>query len=96
MRQDPWGYNIEHSYDVLKSGKTAIETTSSVDSPTSFLAEVGYDFLLFDTQHSPVEIKELQKPLQAMKGKQATPVIRWGKTDRIRSVTRWTLVPRAS
>ncbi len=66
-------------YGVLKSGKTAIGTTASVDSPTSFLAEAGYDFLLFDTQHSPVEIKELQKPLQAMRGKQATPVIRVGE-----------------
>jgi len=83
-------------YDVLKSGKTAIGTTASVDSPTSFLAEAVYDFLLFDTQHSPVEIKELQKPLQAMKGNKPHRSSGWGKTGKTRSVTRWTLAPRAS
>jgi 2-keto-3-deoxy-L-rhamnonate aldolase RhmA len=36
----------------------------------SILADAGYDFVLFDTQHSPWEIKQLQPSIQAMRGKQ--------------------------
>lgn len=67
--------------DMLKAGKTAIGTTASVKSPVDFLADSGFDFILFDTQHSPVEIKELQYQLQAMKGKKAIPIIRVGAND---------------
>ena len=64
--------------DILKAGKTVIGTTASVGSPVEFLADAGFDFILFDTQHSPVEIKELQHQLQAMKCRRAIPVIRVG------------------
>jgi len=67
--------------DTLKAGKTAIGTTASVKSPVDILADSGFDFILFDTQHSPVEIKELQYQLQAMKGKKAIPIIRVGAND---------------
>jgi 2-keto-3-deoxy-L-rhamnonate aldolase RhmA len=42
----------------------------------SILADAGYDFVLFDTQHSPWEIKQLQPSIQAMRGKQAAPLVR--------------------
>ncbi len=64
--------------DLLKSGKTAIGTTGTVSSDVGFLADSGFDFVLFDTQHSPVEIKDLQGQVQAMRGKKAAPVIRVG------------------
>jgi len=64
--------------NMLKAGKTAIGTTASVESPVEFLADAGFDFILYDTQHSPVEIKELQHQLQAMKGRRAIPIIRVG------------------
>jgi 4-hydroxy-2-oxoheptanedioate aldolase len=64
--------------DVLRSGKTAIGTTASLGSPVEFLSDAGFDFLLFDTQHSPVSIKELQHQVKAMRGKRASPVIRVG------------------
>ncbi len=67
--------------DILKAGKTAIGTTASVKSPVDFLADAGFDFILFDTQHSPVEIKELQPQIQVMKGKRAIPIIRVGAND---------------
>jgi len=69
--------NVVH--DILKAGKTAIGTSASVNSPVEMLADAGYDFLLFDTQHSPVEIKELMPKIQAMKGKRASPVVRVGE-----------------
>lgn len=64
--------------DMLRAGKTAIGTSANLASPAGFLAEAGFDFLLFDTQHSAVEIKELQHQLQAMKGKKAIPIVRVG------------------
>ena len=65
--------------EVLKAGKAAIGTSASLNSPVGFLADAGFDFILFDTQHSAVEIKELQYQLQAMKGKRASPIIRVGE-----------------
>jgi 2-keto-3-deoxy-L-rhamnonate aldolase RhmA len=45
--------------DLLKSGKTVIGTAGSPSVHTGMLADAGFDFLLFDTQHSPVETKQL-------------------------------------
>ena len=64
--------------DMLKAGKTAVGVTASLDSPVGFLADAGFDFLLFDTQHLAVEIKELQHQLAAMRGKKAIPIVRVG------------------
>lgn len=64
--------------DLLKAGKPAIGTTATVGSPVSFLAESGFDFLLFDTQHSPVEIKQLKPEVEATRGKHAIPIVRVG------------------
>jgi len=67
--------------DMLKAGKTAIGTTGSLSSPVDFLADSGFDFILFDTQHDAVDIKELKNQLQAMRGKKAIPIIRVGAND---------------
>jgi 2-keto-3-deoxy-L-rhamnonate aldolase RhmA len=42
----------------------------------SVLADSGFDFILFDTQHSPWEIKQLQPSIQALRGKKAAPFVR--------------------
>jgi len=65
--------------DRLKAGEPVIGASASVNSDVPFLADSGYDFLLFDTQHSPVEIKQLQPALQAMRGKSAVPIVRVGE-----------------
>jgi 2-keto-3-deoxy-L-rhamnonate aldolase RhmA len=67
--------------DMLKAGKTAIGTSASLSSPVAFLADAGFDFIFFDTQHSPVGIKELRPQIQAMRGRYATPIIRVGGND---------------
>ena len=64
--------------DMLKAGKTVVGATASQSSPVGFLADAGFDFLLFDTQHSTMIIKELAPQLQEMRGKKAIPVIRVG------------------
>src|SRR6202790_381291 len=62
--------------DSIKSGRTVIGTTAGPNVDVSILAEAGYDFVLFDTQHSPWEIKQLQPSIQTMRGKQAAPLVR--------------------
>lgn len=38
--------------DLLKSGKTIIGTAGSPTSDIAMLGDSGFDFILFDTQHS--------------------------------------------
>lgn len=62
--------------DLLKSGKTVVGTSGSAFVDMTMLADSGFDFILFDTQHAPVEIHQLIPTLQAMRGKKAAPIIR--------------------
>ena len=62
--------------DSIKSGRTVVGTAGAPNVDVSILADAGYDFLLFDTQHSPWEIKQLQPSIQTMRGKQAAPIVR--------------------
>src|SRR2546430_5962753 len=62
--------------DAIKSGRTVVGTTVTPNVEMSILADAGYDFLLFDTQHSAWEIKQLQPSIQTMRGKQAAPLVR--------------------
>jgi 2-keto-3-deoxy-L-rhamnonate aldolase RhmA len=65
--------------DALKAGQVAVGTGAGPDvSTAALLAGGGFDFLLFDTQHSPVMPKELGPAIAAMKGKKASPVVRVG------------------
>jgi len=60
----------------ITSGKTAIGTTAGPNIDVSVLADANFDFILFDTQHSPYEIKQLASSIQAMRGKKAAPLVR--------------------
>lgn len=60
----------------LKSGKTLVGTAGSIVTDVGVLADAGFDFLLFDTQHTPVEIKQLKPALDAVRGKKAAPIVR--------------------
>src|SRR5947208_10935088 len=62
--------------DSIKSGRTVVGTTAGPNVDVSILADAGYDFVLFDTQHSAWEIKQLQPSIQAIRGKQAAPLVR--------------------
>src|SRR6201982_3267332 len=62
--------------DSIKSGRTVVGTTAGPNVDVSILADAGYDFLLFDTQHSAGEINRLQPWIQTMRGKQAAPLVR--------------------
>ena len=62
--------------DFIKSGRTFVGTTATPNVDVSILADAGYDFVLFDTQHSAWEIKQLQPSIQTMRGKPAAPLVR--------------------
>ena len=62
--------------NAIKSGKTVIGTAGAPNVDVAVLADAGFDFLLFDTQHSPYEIKQMHPSIQAMRGKKAVPMVR--------------------
>ena len=65
--------------EMLAEGKAAIGAAGFVGDDTGFLAGSGFDFLLFDTQHAPVEIKQLRAPIAGMRGREAIPIVRVGE-----------------
>ena len=69
---------MNHVKDLLKAGKTAIGTTSSAAGDSRFLANSGFDFLLFDTQHSTDDIKGLARAVAGTRGTSAAPIVRVG------------------
>ena len=64
--------------DILKAGETAVGTTAGAGSEVRFLANAGFDFVLFDTQHSPDDIKGLARAVGATRGSAASPIVRVG------------------
>ena len=62
--------------DSIKAGKTVVGTAGAPNVDVSMLSDAGYDFLLFDTQHSPWEVKQLQPSILAMRGKKTAPLVR--------------------
>lgn len=62
--------------DLLKSGKTVVGTAGKIDGDMAMLADSGFDFLLYDSQHSPVEVKQMLPSIQSIIGKKALPIIR--------------------
>ena len=64
--------------DMLKAGDTAVGTTAGANSEVRFLAGSGFDFILFDTQHSTDDIKGLARAVSATRGAQAIPIVRVG------------------
>lgn len=62
--------------DLLRSGETVIGTAGTITGDMGLLADAGFDFLLFDTQHTPVEVKQMHPAIQSMSGKKAAPIIR--------------------
>lgn len=68
--------HVDTIKDRLKSGKTVVGTAGSIATDVGVLADSGFDFLLFDTQHTPVEIKQLKPAVEVVSGKAATPIVR--------------------
>ncbi|MEM2913848.1 MAG: aldolase/citrate lyase family protein [Candidatus Bathyarchaeia archaeon] len=63
---------------ILRQGKVALGVTVSIGHPdiTDILGTVGFDFINFDTQHTPLSIETVQSMMQAMSYSQTTPIVR--------------------
>ncbi len=64
--------------EMLRAGETAIGATPIAEGEVQFLKNAGFDFLLFDIQHSPLQIKGLARPIAGMRGCETAPIIRVG------------------
>ena len=67
--------------EILDGGGVAVGVAGDLGSEVPFLAGSGFDFVLFDTQHSPVEIKQLARPIASIRGRGAVPVVRVGDNN---------------
>jgi len=61
----------------LKAGEKTLGLWITLQDPivTELLSDAGFDWFVFDTEHSPMEIHQAQTLMQAMKGP-TTPIIR--------------------
>jgi len=64
--------------EILRRGEVALGVTVSIGHPdvTDVLGKIGFDFINFDTQHTPLSIETVQSMMQAMSYSQATPIVR--------------------
>ena len=53
-------------------------TTAGAGSDVRFVANAGFDFVLFDTQHSTDDIKGLVRAIGGTRGTDASPIVRVG------------------
>lgn len=67
-----------HLKELLTSGKAAIGTLVQLPSPpvVEILAQAGFDWLLIDTEHGPIDTERLQAMIRATTETAATPVVR--------------------
>ena len=62
----------------LQRDEQVYGTWITIESPmaTEMLSTLGFDYFVFDTEHSPLDIYKSQTLMQAMRGDQTTPIIR--------------------
>ncbi len=63
---------------LLASGKTAIGTFVQMPSApvVEVLAQAGFDWLVIDTEHGPVDIESVHAMVRATRGTRAVPLVR--------------------
>ena len=62
----------------LKSGAQAYGIWITIESPivTEYISTLGFDYFVFDTEHSPLDIYQTQTLMQAMRDKGTVPIVR--------------------
>jgi len=77
-----------HVKDSLKNGKTTIGSWISILYPDAVraVADAGFDWVLFDTEHMPYDLETTDKMIQVLKDAQAIPFIRvvWNDINAIK------------
>jgi len=64
--------------EILRRGEVAIGMTVSIGHPfvTDILGGIGFDFINFDLQHSPLSIESALSMMEAMSYSETTPIVR--------------------
>jgi len=62
----------------IKAGQAVTGTFVALGHPdvTEWLARLGFDWLLLDAEHGPLELETLQRMMQAMNGTNCIPIVR--------------------
>jgi 2-dehydro-3-deoxyglucarate aldolase len=66
----------------LKAGQATVGAWVGIGHPevAEIMAQMGFDWLVFDTEHAPLSIETVQKLIQAMRGS-AVPLVRVAWND---------------
>ncbi len=64
--------------EILRRDEVAVGATVSIGHPdiTEIIGKIGFDYIHFDTQHTPLSIETVQSMMQAMSYSQTTPIVR--------------------
>jgi len=77
-----------HVKEALRNGKTSLGSWVSVMYPESVraVADAGFDWVLFDTEHLPYDLETVYKMIQFLRGAKAIPFIRvvWNDINAIK------------
>lgn len=70
---------------MLKEGEVTFGTWVSIGNPdvAEILANLGFDWLVFDTEHGPLSIETVEHMIQATSGTNVVPLVRVGGNDMI-------------
>src|SRR5579859_7714734 len=74
----------------LHAGEPSVGTWLSIPSPfvAEYMAQVGFDWLVVDTEHNPVDIETTATMFMAMAGSNTAPMVRipWNTGENIKRV----------
>jgi len=70
--------------EMTRKGQTAIGLWISIDDPhvVEILSMTGYDFFMFDCEHSPMSIEKMQDLLISMRMSDTVPMVRVPSSER--------------
>ena len=70
---------------MLKRGEVTFGTWVSIGNPdvAEILSNLGFDWLVFDTEHGPLSIETVESMIQATSGTGVVPLVRVGGNDMV-------------
>ena len=68
---------------LLKEGKVTFGLWITIDSTdiAEIISKLGFDWLVFDMEHAPLTIKDIQKMIQVINDSEVTPLVRVAWND---------------
>jgi len=75
---DIYEYWYNRFYSKIKEGKPLLGTWITISHPETveILSNMGFDWFVFDMEHAPLTIKDIEIMLMALKGSDVIPIIR--------------------